>query len=80
MPIGEIRLRFLMVTTFYPPYSFGGDGIYVYRLSDALARRGHSVDIVHCVNAYRLFDRSKRTDEYAHHPNIRIHKLDNFFS
>ena len=34
---------FCMVTTFYPPYHFGGDALYVYRLSNALARRGHHV-------------------------------------
>jgi hypothetical protein len=26
-------LRFCMLTTFYPPYSFGGDGVYVHALS-----------------------------------------------
>jgi hypothetical protein len=30
--------HFRMITTFYPPYSFGGDGIYVRRLSNELAR------------------------------------------
>jgi hypothetical protein len=24
-------LRFCMITTFYPPYSFGGDGIFTYK-------------------------------------------------
>lgn len=43
-----------MVTTFYPPYNFGGDGVYVRRLSHALARRGHSVDVIHDVDAYRV--------------------------
>src|ERR1019366_6544372 len=31
-----------------PPYSFGGDGIYVYRLAHALAEAGHQVDVIHC--------------------------------
>jgi hypothetical protein len=35
-----------MVTTFYPPYNFGGDGIYVHALSNELARRGQ-VDVIH---------------------------------
>lgn len=47
-------LRFCLVTTFYPPYHFGGDGVFVHRLAGALARRGHSVDVVHSVDAYRL--------------------------
>jgi glycosyltransferase involved in cell wall biosynthesis len=46
-------LRICMVTTFYPPYSFGGDGIAVQRLSRALVRRGHRVTVVHDVDAFR---------------------------
>jgi len=41
-----------MVTTFYPPYNFGGDGIGVQRLTRALARWGHRVTIVHDIDAY----------------------------
>lgn len=51
-------LRFCMVTTFYPPYSFGGDGIGVQRLSRALVRRGHAVTVVHDQDAYRLLARN----------------------
>jgi len=47
-------LRFAMVTTFYPPYHFGGDGILVQRLSHALARRGHEVDVIHDADAHRV--------------------------
>jgi glycosyltransferase involved in cell wall biosynthesis len=41
-----------MVSTFYPPFSFGGDAISVQRLSRALVRRGHDVTVVHDVDAY----------------------------
>ena len=41
-----------MVTTFYPPFSFGGDAISVQQLSRALVRRGHEVTVVHDVDAY----------------------------
>ena len=47
-------LRFCMVTTFYPPYSFGGDGIGVQRLARALVNRGHEVTVVHDVDAFRV--------------------------
>ena len=47
-------LRFCLVTTFYPPYHFGGDAIFVQRLAHAIAARGHTVDVVHSVDAYRL--------------------------
>ncbi|HKF43739.1 MAG TPA: glycosyltransferase family 4 protein [Thermoanaerobaculia bacterium] len=45
---------FAMVTTFYPPESFGGDGLYVERLAKALVRRGHRVTVVACRDAYRI--------------------------
>ena len=45
-------LRFCMVTTFYPPYSYGGDGITVQRLGRALVRAGHDVTVVHDAGAY----------------------------
>jgi len=48
------RLRFCLVTTFYPPYHFGGDAVFVQRLANAIAARGHTVDVVHSVDAYRL--------------------------
>ncbi len=47
-------LRFAMVTTFYPPYHFGGDAVFIRRLAHALVRRGHSVDIIHDVDAFEL--------------------------
>ena len=45
-------LRFAMVTTFYPPYNFGGDGMGILRLSQALVRRGHHVTVIHDADAY----------------------------
>jgi glycosyltransferase involved in cell wall biosynthesis len=47
-------MRFLMVTTFYPPHHFGGDAIYVCQLTEALRARGHSVDVVYCRDSYRI--------------------------
>ncbi|MBA3342501.1 MAG: glycosyltransferase family 4 protein [Gemmatimonadaceae bacterium] len=45
-------LRFCFPTTFYPPYSFGGDAVGVQRLARALVRRGHEVTVVHDMDAY----------------------------
>jgi glycosyltransferase involved in cell wall biosynthesis len=50
---GDGGLRFLMLTTFYPPLSFGGDAIGVQRLARALVRRGHDVTVAHDADAYR---------------------------
>jgi glycosyltransferase involved in cell wall biosynthesis len=69
------RLKFLMLTTFYPPYNFGGDGIYIYRLSNELAKRGHQVDVVHCVDAYEVLEKNGPKGEYPNHPGITVHSL-----
>ena len=45
-------LRFCLLTTFYPPFNFGGDGVDVQRTAQALVARGHQVTVVHDVNAY----------------------------
>jgi glycosyltransferase involved in cell wall biosynthesis len=47
-------MRFCMVTTFYPPYHFGGDALFVRSLARALVADGHTVEVVHCEDAYRL--------------------------
>lgn len=46
-------LRICMLTTFYPPNSFGGDGIAVQRLARALVRHGHQVTVVCDLDAFR---------------------------
>ena len=51
-------LRFLMLSTFYPPFNFGGDGIGIQRLSRALVRRGHHVTVVHERDAWRALSKS----------------------
>lgn len=64
-----------MITTFYPPYNFGGDGIYIYRLSNELARRGHLVDVIHCVDSYFLLQGTPPKGDYPNHPNVRVYGL-----
>ena len=70
-------LRFCMVSTFYPPYNFGGDGITVRRLAGLLAERGHQVEVVHCIDSYRL---TRTADSpvpgpYDDHPGVVHHGL-----
>ena len=48
------ELSFCLVTTFYPPSSFGGDGAHVARLARGLADRGHRVRVVHNPAAFRM--------------------------
>ena len=47
-------LSIVMFTTFYPPYSFGGDAIGVQRMARALAARGHDVTVVHDEDSYLI--------------------------
>lgn len=68
-------LRFCMITTFYPPYNFGGDGIFVQRLSNALAQRGHEVEVIHCIDAYRFLSRRNPAKPAEDHPNVTVHGL-----
>jgi glycosyltransferase involved in cell wall biosynthesis len=64
-----------MVSTFYPPYNFGGDGIYVYRLVNELARRGHKVDVIHCEDAYNCLAPDGPKGDYLNHPNVNVYRL-----
>jgi glycosyltransferase involved in cell wall biosynthesis len=41
-----------MLTTFYPPFSFGGDAVGIQRMARALVRRGHAVTVIHDADAY----------------------------
>jgi len=70
-------LRICMVTTFYPPYNFGGDGIGVQRLSRALARRGHEVTVVHDTDGFRALHRGSITErpELDSDEGVRVIRL-----
>jgi glycosyltransferase involved in cell wall biosynthesis len=68
-------LNFLHLTTFYPPYSFGGDAIQLYRLAHAQAESGHHVDVVHCVDSYHLLHPGPPPVEFAEHPQVVRHEL-----
>jgi glycosyltransferase involved in cell wall biosynthesis len=68
-------LNFLHLTTFYPPYSFGGDAMYLYRLCHALADAGHHVDVIHCVDAYHLLHPAQPEVRFTEHPNVTRHEL-----
>jgi hypothetical protein len=65
-------LRFCFLTTFYPPYNFGGDGIGIQRLARGLARQGHHVTVVHDVDAYRLLHKGAEPAAVAEVPGISV--------
>ncbi len=70
------KLRFCLVTTFYPPDHFGGDALHVYWLANALARRGHLVEVIYDREAYRVLGGLPREETYPHHPNVTVHRLE----
>ncbi len=69
------QLRFCMLTTFYPPHNFGGDGIGIQRLARALVRRGHHVTVVHDVDAFRVFHRGPEPAATAEPEGLEVHRL-----
>jgi len=68
-------MNFLHLTTFYPPFSFGGDAMYIYRLAHALGDAGHHVDVVHCVDAYHVLHPAPPPITFADHSNVTAHAL-----
>lgn len=67
-------LRFCMLTTFFPPQNFGGDGIFIHRLVNELGRRGHVVSVVHDVDAYRVLG-GRNEAPVELHPNVTTHPI-----
>ncbi len=68
-------MRICMITTFYPPYSFGGDGMFVYQLSNALARRGHEIHVIHCIDSYRMFSPEPEHNNYPNEDGVYVYGL-----
>jgi glycosyltransferase involved in cell wall biosynthesis len=70
--MGGRPLRFCMFTTFYPPYSFGGDAIGIQRLSRALVRRGHHVTVVHDVDAFNALHRGNEPTPIPNDEGVEV--------
>lgn len=61
--------RVLILTTFYPPYSFGGDAVDAQLWAGALARRGCTVTVVHNQDAYEALASRPRA---GHRPDPAV--------
>ncbi len=68
-------LRIVMITTFYPPYNFGGDGNYVRMFAHALVRAGHQVDIIHDTDAFRALNKGPEPKPINEPAGIQVHPL-----
>ncbi len=69
-----MSLRIASLTTFYPPYNFGGDGIDVQRTARMLAGLGHRVTVIHDTDAYRSLTGGD-PPEVAPDPAVEILRL-----
>lgn len=64
-----------MVTTFYPPRSFGGDAVAVQSLARALVRVGHHVTVVCDDDAYRTLSGNHEPAPPADDDGVVVHRL-----
>lgn len=64
-----------MITTFYPPYHFGGDGNYVRMLAHILVGMGHTVDIIHDIDAYRVLSTNPNPEPIDEPDGLTVHRL-----
>ena len=69
-------MKFAMLTTFYPPYHFGGDAVFIRRLTHALARRGHEVSVIHDADAFRLLAPDRVIEPEEQPPGVTVHTLE----
>ncbi len=70
-----MSLRFCHITTFYPPYNFGGDGMGISRLVDGLLRRGHECTVVLDADAYTMLSGGLRPELPPPREGLEIHAL-----
>jgi len=63
-------LKFVMTTTFYPPYYVGGDAVNVYHLSNELGKKGHEVHVIHLLDSYYFKRKNKPEGKYETNKNV----------
>ncbi len=68
-------MKICMVTSFFGRHSFGGDSVYVERLSSALQRRGHEVHVAYSSGAFDLVRGSQPLRPYHAPPQLYIHDI-----
>ncbi len=64
--------RVCLITTFYPPYNFGGDGIAVQRLARGLAMHGCDVTVVHDADAFTVLSPREADPVVDDPPGVRV--------
>lgn len=72
------RLKVALINTFYPPYNFGGDGVYVRRLAHALAKTGCDVHVLHDTATYKALAPKPLgpLEPLDEPPGVTVHRLE----
>jgi len=68
-------VRFCLLTTFFPPEHFGGDAIFVAQLANLLVQHGHQVEVVHCVDSFRLLSGGVAPSAFPLDVRVKVHRL-----
>jgi glycosyltransferase involved in cell wall biosynthesis len=69
------QLKFCFLTTFYPPYSFGGDAVAVQHLARGLVGEGHRVTVIHDVDAFATLSRAPAPESSAEPAGLEVISL-----
>jgi glycosyltransferase involved in cell wall biosynthesis len=71
-------LKIALINTFYPPYNFGGDGVYVRRFAHALARLGCDVHVLHDTETYKAMAPAPASslEPLDEPPGVTVHWLE----
>jgi glycosyltransferase involved in cell wall biosynthesis len=68
-------MKFAMITTFFGAHSFGGDAAYVDRLSRALLKNGHEVDVIYSQDSFELLAKGHPPRNYDPPENLKLYPL-----
>ena len=68
-------MRFGMITTFYPPFSYGGDATYVRNLARSLVALGHEVELIASTDAYFVRSKEVADVDTTNEDGIKVHRL-----
>lgn len=47
-------LKFLLTSTFFPPFHIGGDAVHVKYVAEELVKKGHEVHVLHSMDASKI--------------------------
>jgi glycosyltransferase involved in cell wall biosynthesis len=73
-------LKFLFLSSFYPPYHLGGDATHVKYLAEELGARGHEVHILHSIDAYKVKRKNSKVTKNDSPKNVFVHEIESKFS